>query len=127
MSKRILVVDDDPVIRILITEYLGLHGHLVDSAESGGGCFEKLKGDLPDLIVLDLMMPDMTGFDVLKRLKNDDRTASLPVIMLSANGNTETIAKGYEVHADRYVDKPFEIRTILEAIKGLENEGLLPR
>jgi CheY-like chemotaxis protein len=121
MSKTILVVDDDPVLRMLITEYLSMFGHAVEGVDCGTACLARLgtEGPLPDLLVLDLMMPDMTGFDVLRHIRNDERLRPLPVILLSANGGTEALATSAGVFPDRYVDKPFEIKSLLQTIQSL--------
>src|SRR2546425_1120221 len=107
MGKRILVVDDDPVIRTLITEYLSSLGYEIDAVESGKLSLSKLQGPLPDLVLLDFQMPDMTGHQVLQSIRDNPRTATLPVIMLSANSDTESAVSQTNIKADRYLQKPF--------------------
>ncbi len=117
--QRIFVVDDDPVIRMLVTEYLRHHGHSVEVIECGQHCLERLRSEVPDILVLDMMMPDMNGQEVLQTLRADPNTARLPVIMLSADRLMAGEA-GDEVKADCYLQKPFNIKEFLAAIESLQ-------
>ena len=116
MSKKVLIVDDDPVIRMLVSEILESFGHSVTTLESGSSCLSSLKQDLPDVLILDLQMPDMTGLEVLKQLKADSRTSSVPVIMLSANSDSENLSKD-EIRADQYLQKPFNLSEFKKALE----------
>lgn len=118
MPKRLVVVDDDPVIRMLVSEYLNAHGHELTVLESGTECLETLSAadPLPDALVLDLIMPDMTGFDVLQKIRADERLKNLPVILLSANADSEKDARQHDVSADYYLLKPFEMPELLKAV-----------
>lgn len=122
MSQRIIVVDDDPVVRFLATEYLGHHGHTVETLEDGKHCLEKLREHAPDVLVLDMLMPDMTGHEILKRLRADPRTAHVPVIMLSAD---KTLATQDEdsARADCYLQKPFHAQDMLDAIERVKRKS----
>lgn len=119
MGKRILVVDDDPVVGVLVTEFLTPHGYEVTVRQSGGEGLSQLKEALPDILIVDLMMPDMTGIDVLRAVRADPQSAQLPVIMLSANNDQGQGIQGYDVQPDRYVEKPFKVPAMLQAIKEL--------
>ena len=117
-AQNILIVDDDPVIRTLVTEYLAHYGHTVEVVESGKLCLEKLQEKSPDILILDMLMPDMSGMEVLESLRANPLTANLPVIMLSADKSMAADAT-HGAHADRYIQKPFDIKDFLQAIDEL--------
>ncbi len=117
MGKKVLLVDDDPVIRVLVSEYLASHGHDVSAIASGEECLSKLKDMTPDIVLLDLIMPTMTGIDVLKNLQTTNNPRDFKVIMLSANTNSDEMLKANNVEVDGYLTKPFEIKDILEAVE----------
>ena len=118
-AKRILIVDDDPVIRTLVGDYLGAYGFEIELLESGGSCLAALKNRIPDLLIVDLQMPDMTGIEVLKRIRENALTAPLKVILLSANNTTESLATQSGVKADYYLEKPFDMKVLLGLVKEL--------
>ena len=122
MSTQILVVDDDPVIRTLVSEYLGAYGFEIQTAESGEQCLKSLSDGLPDIVILDLQMPIMNGIEVLERIRANNLTGAVPVILLSANAQNETasMVEKYKIKADHYLEKPFEIKSILEAIHSVQ-------
>jgi len=104
----ILVVDDDPTNVLLLSKILTKEGHRVETARSGAECLELLQNELPDLILLDVRMPGMDGFEVCRRLKADTRTADIPVIFLTAEGRSdENVSAGFGAGACDYVTKPF--------------------
>jgi len=116
MGRKVLVVDDDPVIRALLGDYVAKFGHNVEVQASGADCLQSIAQSQPDIIVLDLQMPDMSGAEVLAKLRADPKTAHLPIIMLSANENSSSVGS-QEIHADRYMQKPFNMKEILGAIE----------
>lgn len=122
---HILVVDDDADIRKLVEKILTKQGHKVSQAEDGesGLGFAMLKK--PDLIILDLNLPGMDGFEVCRRLKSDEATRKIPVIMLTAAyAEWEDAKKGFELGADEYVIKPFASELLLHNIERLlKNRG----
>ena len=120
MAKRVLVVDDDPVVRLLVNEFLSSQGYNVETVESGSEAMDTIGRSKPDFLVLDLLMPDMNGIDVLKRLKGNPDTASLPIVMMSSDFDSEAITNSYNVSADEYVQKPFGMRDILSALRKVE-------
>ena len=126
MGKRILVVDDDPVIGVLVNEYLTAYGHNIEVQTTGERCLESLEDHLPDLVILDMIMPDMTGVDVLRSIRGNATMAKLPVIMLSANNDADSLLGDYEFNADAYIEKPFDIRVILEAIEKVAKGEVKP-
>ncbi len=106
-AERILVVDDEPDIVALVVYHLAKAGYRVSSASSGPDALALAKRDRPALVVLDLMLPGMSGFEVLTKLRDDDSTASLAVLMLTARKDEPDRIKGLELGADDYLTKPF--------------------
>lgn len=119
--KRLLVVDDDQVIRMLLLEYLSCSGFLVEAVENGSECLEKLSQELPDVLLLDFQMPDMSGLEVLQKIRENADLAQLPIIMLSANNDTERIVQENNLEADAYILKPFKMPDIIIAVKQVVN------
>jgi len=115
----IMVADDDPVVRVLVQEFLSARGYSVQSAESATECLSKLSNEVPDILVLDLLMPDMTGIEVLRNLRSNPLTSSVPVIMLSADTDIEALVCANDISADQYVQKPFGAKEILAAVEKL--------
>jgi CheY-like chemotaxis protein len=125
---KILVVDDDPVVRLLMQECLVAHGFEVSALESGRACLDTLTDTslpLPDLVVLDLLMPEMTGVEVLRKLKGTPELARLPVIMLSAHQDTAKVIGAGAVLPDGILQKPFNLKEVL-AIMQSYRAGVKP-
>ncbi|MFM1847279.1 MAG: phosphate regulon response regulator PhoB [Pseudomonadota bacterium] len=123
MVTKILVVDDDPVVRLLMSECLAVHGFEVEALPSGQECLEHLATHATDLVVLDMLMPDMSGVEVLRELKRSPTLAHLPVIMLSALNDTEkVIGDNAGVRPDGILQKPFNLQAILEAVRAVTPE-----
>ena len=116
-SSRILVADDDPAILQTISWVLKEHGYDVVSAQGGAALFEQLEARLPDLVLLDVMMPDADGFQVLERIKSDDRWRDLPVLMVSSMPPEEATVKTLGLGAADYIRKPFRVRELLARIQ----------
>ena len=123
MAKKILVADDDPVVRTLVTEFLQSRGYLVETAASGTACLQEISHEVPDVLVLDLLMPDLTGVEVLKTIRANPDTAALPIVMLSADTNTEAVVTTYQVTADCYVQKPFGVKEIVTAVEEISHKS----
>ncbi|HEX7079299.1 MAG TPA: response regulator [Candidatus Eisenbacteria bacterium] len=120
MSKgKILVVDDEIYIVHILDFSLGMEGYEVVTALDGEQALEKLKTEKPDLIVLDIMMPKLDGYEVCKAVKADPATKQIPVILLSAKGRNVDQKMGFEVGADDYITKPFSPRKLVERINQL--------
>ena len=116
-SKRtIMVVDDNPDIVELLCKILEVNGFNVRCAYSGKDLFAGLEELKPDLIILDIMMPEMDGLKVLTRLRENSDTASIPVILLTALVQYEEVLKGYKTGADYYITKPFTSTQVLEGV-----------
>ena len=106
-SERILVVDDEPDIVALVVYHLAKAGYRVSSAASGPDALAIARRDRPSLVVLDLMLPEMSGFEVLAKLREDDQTAGIAVLMLTARKDEPDRIRGLELGADDYLTKPF--------------------
>ncbi|MGD1975060.1 MAG: response regulator transcription factor [Desulfobacterales bacterium] len=118
MSKeRILVVDDEEDILELVRYNLAKEGYHVTGALTGEDALKKAKVEAFDLIVLDLMLPGIDGLEVAKRLKNNSKTESVPIVMLSAKGEEADIVTGLELGADDYITKPFSPRIMVARVR----------
>lgn len=122
MGKRILAVDDDVDICELVKVNLEKEGYEVEAANSGGEALEKLKASFFDLLILDLGMPAVDGWEVLKKVKADEKTKSMPVIILTGKTEEKDMLKGYEHGAETYLVKPFDPKTLTVMVKDLIGE-----
>ncbi len=118
-NEHILVVDDEPDILELVRYNLVKDGFKVSTAESGEQCLELIAKSLPDLVLLDLMLPGIDGLDVTRALRAEARTAKLPVVMLTAKGEEEDVVMGLELGADDYVPKPFSPKVLSARVKSV--------
>ncbi len=126
MSIRIVVCDDENDIRRLIVFSLKRRGYEVIEATAGDTGLDLIKQERPDLVVLDVMMPGLSGLEVAQALKQDSSTASIPIIMLSAKGQDVEIAAGLASGAWTYLIKPFEPKTLLAQVSSaLQASGLV--
>ena len=124
MAKgKILVVDDEIYIVHILDFSLGMEGYEVITALDGEQALEKARTEKPDLIVLDIMMPKLDGYETCKRLKADAITKDMPVILLSAKGRNVDQKVGFEVGADDYITKPFSPRKLVERINAILGHG----
>jgi two-component system alkaline phosphatase synthesis response regulator PhoP len=113
---RILVADDETYIVHILDFSLGMEGYEVITAFDGEEALQKATESKPDLIILDIMMPKMDGYETCKALKSDERTKDIPVILLSAKGQKVSMQTGYDVGADEYISKPFSPRKVVDRI-----------
>jgi CheY-like chemotaxis protein len=116
---RVLVVDDDPQVLRLLRVNFELEGYDVASASGGNEALEAIAAEAPDLVVCDVMMPGMDGFEVVRRLRADDATSGLPIVMLSAKAMGADMRKGMEAGADEYVTKPFDPAELIDVVARL--------
>ncbi|MEN8143641.1 MAG: response regulator transcription factor [Gemmatimonadota bacterium] len=120
MSKaKILVVDDEPDILSLIVYQLSREGYGVSTASSGRSALDSTRSDPPDLVVLDVMLPGIDGFETLRALRAEDATAEIPVILLTALGDEQQRVRGFELGADDYVTKPFSAKELVLRVGAL--------
>lgn len=106
MTESVLIVDDEPMARTLLRLMLVRAGFNVAEAEDGYDALDKVKQSQPDIILLDVMMPGMDGFTVCEKLRLEEDTSNLPIIMLSAKTDLDSINKGLRVGATKYLTKP---------------------
>ncbi|CAN5620738.1 N/A [soil metagenome] len=118
-KKRILICDDDPVILRLLQVNLELEGYEALLAHHGAKAVEVALSEIPDLIILDIMMPRMDGYQAVQELKANDLTKNVPVIFLSAKAQPSDIARGKTYGVDDYLTKPFDPTELLEAVERL--------
>lgn len=122
-QRTIMVVDDNPDIITIVKTILEGKGYQVLSASSGQELLNLLTDQKPDLIILDIMMPEMDGLEVLGRLKAVTETASIPVILLTAKVQYEDVLGGYKLGADYYITKPFTSTQLVNGINLLLGES----
>src|SRR6185503_7254485 len=119
-NSTILVVDDDDSIRSLLQQELSEAGYIIDQATNGKEALECVRKNRPDLIILDVMMPEMNGFDVAAILKNDPQTMDIPIIVLSI---VQDKARGFRIGVDRYLTKPIDTVQLFEEVGNLLEQG----
>ena len=118
MAKTtILVAEDQQHVRKLITYKLENNGYEVITAENGAEALVKIREIIPTLVLLDVMMPLMTGFEVLAALKQDERTKNIPVLLVTAQSKEEEILRGLELGAEDYITKPFSPNELAARVK----------
>lgn len=118
-SKRVLIVEDERDILKLVTHYLEKEGFRVLTATTGIEALKKIQEEKPDLLMLDLMLPEMDGLEVCKRVRAKPETAMLPIIMLTAKAEESDTIVGLELGADDYVTKPFSPKALVARAKAL--------
>lgn len=116
MSYRVLFVDDEEQIRKLLSTYFRRQGYQVELAADGIEALKLVRVNPPDLVITDVGMPNMNGYDLTRRLRSDHRTARIPIVMLSARKQAEDILTGYAEGADEYVAKPIEMAVLAAKI-----------
>ncbi|WP_431193330.1 response regulator transcription factor [Trichocoleus desertorum] len=115
--KRLLLIDDDPNLILLVKDYLEFRGYEVVTAENGREALEILEQDIPDMIICDVMMPEMDGYSLVKHVREDSRTSWIPVLFLSAKGQSQDRVKGLNTGADVYMVKPFEPEELVAQVE----------
>ena len=117
MAKRILVVDDEEDLLELVRYNLTKEGFAVECVERGEEALARCRTDPPDMILLDLMLPGMDGFETARRLKRDPQTSTIPILMLTAKGEESDVVAGLELGADDYIVKPFSPKVLAARIR----------
>jgi len=126
VRQRILVVEDEEAIRGIVTQTLLRHGYETASASDGDDALEKAFTLRPDLIILDLMLPRMDGWEVCRRLKAEKDTAFIPIIMLTARREERDVVEGLELGADDYMKKPFSLSELTARVRALLRRTAVP-
>ena len=119
MTKKILIVDDEPNIVISLEFLMKKEGFEVAVASDGEEALAKVASFDPDLVLLDVMMPKKSGFEVCESLRSDSRHGGLLIVMLTAKGRDTEVAKGMAIGADAYVTKPFSTKELLAKVKDM--------
>ena len=119
MSKKILIADDEPSIVAAVEFLLRRNGYEVEVARNGEEALRLVDTSHPDLVVLDVMMPVKSGYEICKRIRERPDSQSIKIIMLSAKGRDAEVSKGLSIGADVYITKPFSTRELLAKIEGL--------
>jgi len=119
VSKRIAIIDDEPDMVRIATDLLEPEGYVVTSSEHPTEGLKKIRSGPPDLILLDVRLPDMDGYQVLKELKNDPRTRAVPVVMVSVKSDESDVVVGLEMGAEDYISKPFRKRELLARVRAI--------
>jgi DNA-binding NarL/FixJ family response regulator len=122
-QKRLLLIDDDPNLILLVKDYLEFRGYEVITAENGREALEVLDDNLPDLIICDVMMPEMDGYAFVEHVRRDQRTSWIPVLFLSAKGQSQDKVKGLNTGADVYMVKPFEPEELVAQVEASLKQG----
>jgi DNA-binding response OmpR family regulator len=123
MANRILIIEDDPAVLRAMSFMLEKEGYEVLTATNGLEGLNKAKGENPDLLILDVMLPGIDGFEICHRLRAESQTARLPILMLSAKGQAADKAMGLQVGANEYLTKPVERLVLLDKVKALLAAG----
>ncbi len=111
--KRVLIVDDDPCVVEVIAANLQAEGYEVETASDGDEAWRRVTADMPDLIVLDWMLPGRTGLELLADLRRDGRASRVPIVLLTAKARDSEIWEGWQAGADYYLTKPFQMEQLL--------------
>ena len=123
MAESIVVIDDEEDIRELIHYNLAKEGYVVSCAISGEEGVELVQRVIPNLVILDLMLPGIDGLEVCRRLKSDPKLKSIPIVMVSARGEEPDVVSGLELGADDYVSKPFSPKVLIARVKSVLRRG----
>ena len=116
-NKKLLLIDDDPNLILLVKDYLEFRGYNVDTAENGREALEVLDNLIPDMIICDIMMPEMDGYALVKHIREVPVTNRIPVLFLSAKGQSQDKVKGLNEGADVYMSKPFEPEELVAQVE----------
>lgn len=118
-KNRILVVEDEESLLKLESILLSSKGYNVTGVMDGKAALEEVMAHRPDLVILDIMLPEIDGFEVCRRIKENPATSAIPVVMLTAKKNSQDVARGTEVGANAYLTKPFKSAKVIEVIEEL--------
>ena len=116
-NRNLLLIDDDPNLILLVKDYLEFRGYNVDTAENGREALQVLDRNVPDMIICDIMMPEMDGYSLVKHIREEPMTNRIPVLFLSAKGQSQDRVKGLSEGADLYMSKPFEPEELVAQVE----------
>ena len=116
-NKQLLLIDDDPNLILLVKDYLEFRGYEVTTAENGREALDILEQATPDMIICDVMMPEMDGYTLVEHVRQEPKTSWIPVLFLSAKGQSQDRVKGLNTGADVYMVKPFEPEELVAQVE----------
>lgn len=119
MGKRVLLIEDEPNIIEAISFVLSRDGYTVHTHEDGETAMEKLKSSAPDMVILDVMLPGRSGFDILRDIRSEAEVSDLPVLMLTAKGQAKDKELALRLGANHFMTKPFSNREVREHVRGV--------
>ena len=119
MGRRVLLIEDEPNIIEAISFLLSRDGWTVHTHEDGETAMDKLLGHLPDMVILDVMLPGRSGFDILRDIRSREATAKLPVLMLTARGQAKDREMALRLGADHFMTKPFSNAEVVEHVRAM--------
>jgi DNA-binding response OmpR family regulator len=122
MTQHILIADDEPNIVVSLEFLMKREGHRVTIARDGDAALEAIRRERPDLVLLDVMMPGRSGFEICQAVRGDDTLAGVKILMLSAKGRDTDLAKGSALGANAYMTKPFSTRELAAKVRELLDE-----
>ena len=122
--KRILVVDDEPYILRVIRMKLENAGYCVETAEDGRDAWEKIRSSQPDMLITDIVMPDSDGYELAKKVRMEEKTRDLPILMLTGKGEDTDELKGYRAGVNQFLTKPFSPKELLSLVQEILNKSL---
>ncbi|MGL1835077.1 response regulator transcription factor [Rhodocyclaceae bacterium SMB388] len=123
MGNKILIADDEQNIVISLEFLMKREGFDVSIAVDGAEAIDKIRSQMPDLVLLDVMMPKKSGFEVCQEIKRDPALKSVRILMLTAKGRDTEVAKGLALGADAYMTKPFSTKELVERVRSMLAEG----
>ncbi|MFP4322467.1 MAG: response regulator transcription factor [Anaerolineales bacterium] len=123
MAHKLLVVDDEVATVDMIATFMEIVGYDMVSAHDGISALTMLELEQPDMLILDLMMPDMKGFEICRRIRQQEHYTDLPILIVSARTDDEAIAEAYDAGANGYMTKPFDLNKLLGEIKRFLPDG----
>ena len=121
-NKKLLLIDDDPNLILLVKDYLEFRGYNVMTAENGREALEVLDQNVPDMIICDVMMPEMDGYALVEHIREEPKTNMIPVLFLSAKGQSQDRVQGLKKGADVYMVKPFEPEELVAQVESSLNQ-----
>ncbi|MFH1414625.1 MAG: response regulator [Elusimicrobiota bacterium] len=121
-KRKILIVDDNPITIKALKNLFEGNGYIVDGLEYGGQVYEKVVNLQPDLVIMDIMMPDIDGCVACEKIKNDSKTQHIPVMILTGYGTDKNLEKSVMSKADWYMTKPYDVNFLMNTVKKLIEE-----
>jgi CheY-like chemotaxis protein len=122
MRKKILIVDDSATIHMMVRMVLGKDRYILVTANDGQEAVQKARIEKPDLVVMDVVMPRMTGFEACRAMRQEDATKEIPIILVTTRGEPESVQKGYESGCSDYVTKPINGLELLSKVQSCLGE-----